>query len=416
MNSRRPTPNKHPFRIPVLGALAAGLAGLAFTSLRSLELSETVPEVDALTGNAPDGGEWPLVSVIVPARNEERNLPRLLPTLLSQRYPNYEVIVVDDQSTDATPRILGEWAERDRRLHVVRGSELQREEGWLGKPHAMHQGAAAARGEWLLFTDADTHHSPRSIASSVAFALRRNIDLLTIMPCAELGPSEKMLMPVAFMGILTFFPLYKVNDPASPTAIANGQYILIRRDVYDKVGGIARVKGKIAEDLEFGKAVKHDGYRLYMADGRNLMSVRMYTNLHELWEGWSKNVVLSFVDNPGVGLFSAFAILFAVTAPISLARWAGAILGEARKTNRRGDYIAAAWAAALSAWTLLVPMAYRRRIDATYGLSAVWTLTQPLGMLIFALLLLNSTRRLLTGKGVTWKGRTYAAKAGTKNG
>ena len=147
--------------------------------------------------------------------------------------------------------------QRDPRLHVIRGEELPKDEGWMGKPHAMMQGARIAKGEWLLFTDADTGHGPLALSSSIAYAMRHDIDLLTIIPDIELvTPSEKLIMPVATMGISVLYPFYRVNDPKSNIAIANGQYILVRREVYDAVGGIERVKDKIAEDLEFGKAVE----------------------------------------------------------------------------------------------------------------------------------------------------------------
>src|SRR5207248_6770346 len=137
-----------------------------------------------------------------------------------------------------------------------------------------------------------TRHSPFALSSTVAYAMSHEIDLLTILPFAELGtPGERLVMPIAFMGIGLLHPVSRVNDPGSKVAIANGQYILVRREVYDAVGGAGRVKDKIAEDLEFAKAVKSDGYRLRVADGRPLLRVRMYTNFGELWEGWGKNVV-----------------------------------------------------------------------------------------------------------------------------
>jgi chlorobactene glucosyltransferase len=345
----------------------------------------------------------------VPVRDVERNLPRLLPSLLSQGYPNYEVVVVDDQSTDATPRILAEWSAKEGRLKVVRGVELPRGEGWHGKPHAMYQGAKVARGEWLLFTDADTVHSELSVSSSMAYALRRRVDLLSIGPYPELvTPAERLLMPVAFMGVSTFFPAAKVNDPNSAVAIANGQYIFIRREVYDAVGGIERVKDKIAEDLEFGKVVKSAGYRLYIADGRHLMTVRMYTNLRELWEGWGKNTVLSFRENPIVGVLGVPAIVLSPTLPVAWLKWAVNSWRTANRTQKPADELAAAWVTALSVMNTLVPFIYRRRVDRQLGLGLGWTLTQPVGTLIFGLILLNSFLRLITGRGVTWKGRTYA--------
>jgi chlorobactene glucosyltransferase len=373
----------------------------------ALRAQEQVPVVDALGEGAPTpDGEWPMVSVIVPARNEERNLPRLLPTLLKQRYPHYEVIVVDDASTDGTRRILREWEGDSERLRVVNGEPLP--DGWRGKPWAMCQGARAARGEWLLFTDADTHHSALSVSSSVAFALKKEVGLLTILPHAELGTAaERIIMPTAHMGIANLYPAYLVNDPKSKTAIANGQYILIGRDAYNEVGGIESVKDKIAEDLEFAEVVKRAGYRLFLADGRHLMSVRMYTNLAEIWEGWSKNVVLSFKGRPGLAAIVITAFLSVSLFPVMLARWARALWRKADRAGSMGGRAAAVWAGGLTLWQVLFPFAYRRAVDRMMGLPPGWTFTLPLGMAAMLGIMLHSLARLLTGRGVTWKGRKY---------
>lgn len=392
-----------------LGVLTAALSGVTAFVFRLQRPPDKVPEVDALREGPPGGGSWPFVSIVVPVRNEERNLPRLLPSILSQRYPNYEVVIVDDQSTDATSHIMAEWAAKDGRLKVIKGKELPREEGWHGKPHAMYQGANVALGEWLLFTDADTKHSELSVSSSMAYTLRHRVDLLTIAPFPELvSPSERFLMPVAFMGVGTFYPASKVNDPNSDVAIANGQYIFIRREVYDAVGGIERVKDKIAEDLEFGKLVKSAGYRLYLADGQHLMTVRMYTNLRELWEGWGKNTVLSFRENPLVGILAVPAIVLSPTLPLAWLKWAAHSWRTADRSRKPIDELTAAWINALAVMGTLTPFIYRRRVDRQLGLGIGWTLTQPIGTLVFGLILLNSFLRLITGKGVTWKGRTYA--------
>ncbi|MFL5733557.1 MAG: glycosyltransferase [Chloroflexia bacterium] len=391
-----------------LGAFTAVSAAGTSVALRASDTLDEVAAVDGLREAAPGGGEWPFVSIVVPARNEERNLPRLLPSLLGQRYPRYEVIVVDDQSEDATPAILAEWAGRDPKLRVIRGGELP--EGWKGKPFAMHQGALAATGEWLLFTDADTDHAPLALSSTIAYAIAHHIDMLTILPQMELGtPSERLVMPIAVMGITALHPASRVNDPGSKVAIANGQYILVRREVYEAVGGAGRVKDKIAEDLEFAKAVKSDGYRLRVADGRPLLRVRMYTNFGELWEGWGKNVVLSSKDNPAVG-FALAPGLFSLTAmPFVLLLWAARSWRRARKSGGTANLVAAGWLAALCIWNAALPFLYRRQVDKALGLPPAWTLTLPIGAFIFALLVLNSLIRLLTGKGVVWKGRTYGS-------
>lgn len=393
------------FRLSIL-TTAAALA--TREGLRALEPTDHVPPIDALSTAPPDGGTWPRVSIIVPARNEERNLPRLLPSLLSQRYPDYEVIIVDDQSSDATPSILAEWASRDERVKVVHGGELPRSEGWRGKPYAMHQGAQHAAGEWLLFTDADTDHAPLSVSSSVAYALAHDVDLFTIFPCYELGtPAERIIMPVAFMGITNLYPAYRVNDPNSNTAIANGQYMLIRREVYNAVGGIERVKDKIAEDLEFAGVVKGAGYTLRIAEGLHLVRVRMYTSLAEIWEGWSKNTVLSFKGRPSLALFAVFGIFALTLMPFLLGIWALRAWRAAEYGQTKSNRIAALWITLLATWGTAIPFAYRRKVDKMLGLAPGWTLTQPLGAAAMSAIMASSLIRLLTGKGVTWKGRLY---------
>lgn len=396
------------WRFARLGAWTVASLGGMVAGFRSFGWTERVPAVDATQEEPPGGGEWPLISVIVPARNEERNLPRLLPSLLGQKYPNYEVIVVDDQSTDATPNILAEWAERDARLRVVQGSELPKSEDWRGKPYAMHQGVQQAGGEWLLFTDADTVHSPFSISSSMSYALAHDVDLFTIYPTYDLvNPSERLVMPVAFQGIAYLYPADKVNDPRSTVAIANGQYLFIKRATYDAVGGIERVKSEIVEDLEFARLIKREGYRLLIGDGRHLMRVRMYTNLAEIWEGWSKNVVLSFRGNPGQGAFATFGVFSLTAMPFIMLRWAVRSRQKAKESGKGSDKLAAQWVTTLAVLNTVVPILYRRRVDKTLGLPPGWALTNPIGTAIIGGIMLYSLVRLATGKGVVWKGRTY---------
>ncbi len=154
----------------------------------------------------------PLISVCVPARDEERNIRRCVESLLAQTYPNLEFIVLDDRSTDSTPRILKELSTRDSRLHVIHGSDLPA--GWAGKPHALYQASAQARGEWLCFVDADTFPAPEAIASCHAKALETKADLFTIMTFQELGSFwEKVLMPIVMTAISVGFSPRRINDP-----------------------------------------------------------------------------------------------------------------------------------------------------------------------------------------------------------
>ena len=387
---------------------ATVLGGAAYATYLFAQHAPEVPLCHEV-GPGPLGGtdlaaSWPFVSIIVPARNEERNLPALLPSLLTQTYPagRYEVIVVDDQSTDATPQILAEAAARDPRLRVISGTPLP--DGWKGKPHAMAQGAAVARGDWLLFTDADTVHHPAALVSAVADACDRQADLYTINPDMVLdGPAERLIMPIAALGIATFYSPREVNDPNSFVAIANGQFLLVRRTVYDAVGGIAAVRNEIAEDLAFARVIKGRHYRLCLTAGKALMRVRMYQSLDEIWEGWGKNVVLSFRTQPLNALRQIPALATGGVLPFALLGGFAWQTLRRRGPARRGAALSLLLALSQAAAVL----GLKRRVDGWLGLGWGWTFTYPLGILLFTLILLDSLRRLVTGQGVTWKGRAY---------
>jgi len=304
----------------------------------------------------------PLVSIIVPARNEERNIRRCVESLLEQDYDNYEVVVVDDGSTDATPRILDELLASHcnaHRLHVLRlRNNLPR--GWAGKPHAVHKGTQEAQGEWLLFTDADTWHAPNALRSSLAQAIEERADMFTIGTTQELPTFwDKVLMPMAYMGISALYPPKLVNDPLSKVAIANGQYILIRREVYDALGGYARpeLRDSLVDDRDLARVVKEQGYKLHLVDGSGLVSVRMYRGLGEIWRGWRKN---AYLGNRG-GI--AFFILELIGLPmISIVPFLLPLLTLLTRTRRKGG-IDLAEAQAASALELTSLLAYRTRLN-----------------------------------------------------
>jgi hypothetical protein len=197
-------------------------------------------------------GDPPLISVIIPARNEGRNISRCVQALFGQTYPNYEIIVVDDRSSDETPNILSDIKKKDPRLHIIHGAELP--PGWAGKPHALVQGAAAAHGEWLCFMDADTFAESGLLWSTYRMAVKMDADMFSILTDQELGSFwERAILPLVFLGLSFGFPAQRVNDPNTPDAIANGQFILIKRSVYDQVGGHGAVKDRVDEDKAIGR-------------------------------------------------------------------------------------------------------------------------------------------------------------------
>jgi chlorobactene glucosyltransferase len=341
----------------------------------------------------------PLISLIVPARNEERNIRRSVEALLAQTYPNDELIVVDDRSTDRTPAILAGLQRTHEKLKVIEGGELP--EGWAGKPHALFQGVQAAQGSWLCFIDADTFAQPELLASTLECARSLQADMFTILTEQELGGFwEKAILPLVFTALSFGFPASKVNDPTQPDAIANGQFILIRRQVYEAVGGHAAVHDRIDEDKALAQVVKRAGYRLVVADGRQVAVTRMYTSLADMWEGWTKNIYLGMQDRQGLLLFGA---LVGLIAALALPFW---LIGGIIWALAGGGWIA--WLVALEAaalWAFL--LRYRVQASRAFHISPWYALSLPLGALVFTGMMAASAYKILSGQGVTWRGRRY---------
>lgn len=349
--------------------------------------------------------EAPFLSVMVPARNEERNIRRCVDSLLAQTYPNFEVIVLNDRSTDLTGSILTEIARRDDRLHILQGAELP--PGWAGKSHALDQASQAARGEWFLFVDADTFVAPAALASTLAAAQACSADMFTIFTRQVLGSFwEKVLQPLVFTALTVGFSPRKVNDPNRPDAIANGQFILIKKSVYQAVGGHEAIKASIVEDRDLAFLVKGCGYRLVVADGRAVASTRMYTRLAEMWEGWTKNIFLGLKDRPGLLLLGAFGAFVSFFAAILLPLWlVGGLLWWAAGGGTMALLIAGE-AAVL--WAYLV--VWRAIACAGMGVPAGYAFFTPAGAGIFAAMMIASAWKVLSGRGVTWKGRRYTTR------
>jgi chlorobactene glucosyltransferase len=367
---------------------------------------ERIPVTNPSTAglDPPLRANVPLISVCIPARNEERNIHRCVETLLAQTYPNFEIIVLDDRSTDATPEILRGFATQNDILKVLNGSDLL--PGWAGKPHALTQAAAAARGEWLCFVDADTFVTPDALAAVYAKALETNADLFTILTHQiMLTFWERAVLPLVMLALSIGFSPRKVNDPGRKDAIANGQFLFIRRSVYEAVGGHAAIKGSIVEDKDLAVLVKGKGYRLVVADGRKVASTRMYTSLAEMWEGWTKNIYLGLRDDRGLLLLGAFGAFLAFTAALLLPLWVlGGVLLTVAGLGLEGS---AVLFEALALWGYLI--FWRVLASRRMGIPVWYALTTPLGAGVFAAMMLTSAWKVLSGRGVTWKGRTYPA-------
>lgn len=350
----------------------------------------------------------PFVSVIVPARNEERRVLRAcLDSILAQDYEDFEVVAVDDRSTDSTLSILRSVAARDSRLRVVEGTETPG--GWLGKPHALRQALEASRGEWLLSTDADMLFHASALRTAVEYVLEKRCDALTLLPHFEAHTFwERVFVPVWAWGGLILFPPDVVNRPKSRMAVGIGGFFLMRRAALERAGGFGSVRADVLEDMRLAEVLKRSGARLHMQYAPALVSTRMYTNLSELWESSAKNwfAILRFsvalvlaalawifsvaILPPALALISALALLFDPTNGL----WPRLLLPNALT-----------WALFVSVLAL---------VNRRFKVPASYALTAPLGWLLSCAVMLASAHGVLTGRGLTWKGRRFYQRTGVR--
>lgn len=237
-----------------------------------------------------------MVSAIIPARNEEASIARAVESVAAQSEVG-EVIVVDDESTDRTAAILAELAARIPKLRVLNAGPLP--PGWTGKNHALALGAAAAQGDWLLFTDADTFHYPGSTARALSDATDRNVVLVSYSPEQEMETFwEGALIPIVYCHLAEDFSYSRVNDPQSPVAAANGQFLLILRDVYRAIGGYESIAGELLDDVVLARRAKQAGYGIYFTSPIGVVRTRMYRSFPAMWQGWTKNLYLLIGASP----------------------------------------------------------------------------------------------------------------------
>ncbi|MGB8005845.1 MAG: glycosyltransferase family 2 protein, partial [Terriglobales bacterium] len=236
----------------------------------------------------------PEVSIIIPARNEEASLGRCVESLTSQTGVSFEIIVVDDASTDRTREIALSFPG----VRVISPQGLPRnftERTFTGKNNAVIAGASEARAPWILFTDADTEHLPGSLARALAEARTAEADLLSYSPEQVVGSfTERAVMPVIFAELAARYPLQKVRDENSEVVAANGQYILVRRAAYEAVDGHVAVATEILEDVALARRFRSAGKRVYFRYGGDAVRTRMYRNWAQLREGWTKNLARLF--------------------------------------------------------------------------------------------------------------------------
>jgi glycosyltransferase involved in cell wall biosynthesis len=228
------------------------------------------------------------VSAIIPARNEEAVIAACVESLASQPEIG-EILVVDDQSTDGTDSVIQDLMHKIPNLRLLRTNGLP--DGWVGKNYALSVGVQQAKGAWLLFTDADAVHEPNSVTRALQIAQENNAVLVSFSP-EQITETwyEKALIPYIYLRLAKQFSYDQVNDPHSRAAAANGQFLMIRRDIYDALGGHASVAGEVLEDVAFAIRAKSAGHRIWFGSGKGIVRVRMYRSFDAMWQGWKKNL------------------------------------------------------------------------------------------------------------------------------
>lgn len=346
------------------------------------------------------GGPHEKISVIIPARDEEKNIGNCLSHLIKQDYPNYEIIVVDDRSQDRTPHLL----ENFKKLSPVPFKIVRIEKlppGWTGKNHAMQVASKAASGDWLLFTDADTTHAPDSVRAAVQEALARKADFLTLAPQVECGSFwEHTVQPLAVSSLALWFKAAELNQPGSGIILANGQFILVKKNAYEAAGGNESVKMEVIEDVELAKKIKAKGFQVLFLNGTEIYSTRMYTSLAQIFKGWTRIFIHLFEKNIPAILHKVFLFLFFSIFPFAILAYEKVLWLSG---NVSFDSVLFWASAAVCGWIILVRFIGNRLLKA----NPWYALLHPVGSVVMSWLLLVCVGRILSGGRSEWRGDRY---------
>jgi chlorobactene glucosyltransferase len=341
----------------------------------------------------PPASISPRFSLLVPARNEEDNIGKCVGTLLAQDYPDYQVIVLDDNSTDRTWEILQEMAAKDKRLTLLKGKPLP--DDWLGKHWACHQLAQASDGELLLFVDADTWSQPDMLHCAVAALAGEDATLVSALPRQVIGSwSEVLSIPAFYLGMLSGVPLGLTRLQRNPLLFSVlGQFLLFKRSTYEAVGGYASVRQNIVDDIAIGRKVHSMGMAYRLLDGNGQVSCRMYRNFDQVWKGLTKSTFASFNFDP---LFLIF--MWMVVLAIFVEPWIMLFIGLAQPALPFEIMAQAAMAVFLS--LLLFTISNHR-----FQFPLYYVFLAPISALFMTAVAFSSMVLTMQGKA-KWKGRS----------
>ena len=336
----------------------------------------------------------PLISILIPARNEEEDIRRCLISLTKQDYSNIEILVLDDNSNDNTAKIVTELSKKDRRIKLYNGGLLKK--GWLGKSYACYQLSKYARGDYLIFTDADTLHFPSSISGAVASLLRYKLDSLSVFPKQIMVTlHERMMVPFGHYIILCLMPLYLMRKAKSALfCTAIGQFMLFKKDIYKKIGGHKSIRSEVLEDIKISKRVKKFGYKFMIFDGRSNVYCRMYRNFKEMVKGYSKVLFAVFdykiyIISIAIILISAIFLFPFLILPLGVLFDWPLVLME------------------LLILQITIILITKIILSIRFKCKAIDIIFHPVAMVYLIAIAINSILSVRIGAGVYWKGRIY---------
>ncbi len=373
----------HNFWLELFGAIAAIWVVQSIRAIRGMltvpYLTRTPPIADA---------DAPSISLIFAARDEAEKLREALATMLAQDYPRYEVIAVNDRSRDATSEIMHEFARANSRLKVIDIAELPA--GWLGKPHALTQGAQQANGEWLVFTDADVHFAPDVLRRAARMAVEHKWDHLALFSGFDLAGFWEITTITFFcVGFIFGNEPWNAANPRSGRYVGIGAFQMLRRPVYDAIGGYGALAMEVIEDMKVGKLVKRGGFRSGLGIATESVRLRWYSGAGNIVRGLTKNMFAA------IGFSLPLAVgSIALTLMMSVAPFAGVIFANG-------------WARVFACIAALTALAFHAGVAWRAKVSPWYALTHPLGASLFAYIIARSAAVTLARGGIVWRGTFY---------
>jgi cellulose synthase/poly-beta-1,6-N-acetylglucosamine synthase-like glycosyltransferase len=333
--------------------------------------------------------DWPGIALIFAARDEQQKLPGALATLIAIDYPKLQIIAVDDRSTDATPRILDEFAATHDRLKVVHVRELP--SGWLGKPHALQKAYEASTGEYLVFTDADVKFQPDALRRVIMLVRERNLDHLTLFGDVERSNFWDTLLLTFFgMGFQLATDSYQVSNPNSRSYAGIGAFQILKRSAYESLGTHRRLAMEVVDDMKLGKLVKRAGFRSGIAVAQDAVSVEWHLGMSNLVRGLEKNFFAAAQYSPLLVAGQILSLLIFNVLP-----FAGLLFGHG-------------WLRIFSAIAVLIALGFHAGVDIVMRVSPLYCFTLPIGAVLFAFILFRSTVVTLRQRGIFWRGTFYS--------